>query len=100
MYLPPYGLVKKPCLDHLHSLGYTDYVHDPTHEYEKLGPRTTKMMFIRYPQHSKAYATYGKHLNGDTTELDYHNVDFLEDEFPSIDEVNKDLKLHDLQEDI
>ena len=43
---------------------------------------------------------YGKHTNGGMTEIDSYNVDFLEDEFPTIGEVRKDVKLFELQQDI
>ena len=66
-------------------------MHNPTHRYGKFGPRTTKMVFIRYPEHSKGYVMYGGHRNGGMKEVDSRNVDFLEDEFPSIGEVKKDL---------
>jgi len=33
-------------------------------------------------------------------EIDFYNVDFLEDEFPSIGEIKKDLKLYELQQDL
>ena len=42
---------------------------------------------------------YTKHPNGGMMEIDFHNVDFLKNEFPSISEIKKDLKLHELQQD-
>jgi len=44
--------------------------------------------------------TYGEHPNGDTTVIESHNVDFLEDEFPSIGEIKKDLEFYELQQDL
>jgi len=44
---------KKPSLDHLRPWGSADYVHNPTHKHRKLGPRATKMVFIRYPAQLK-----------------------------------------------
>ena len=44
------------------------------------------MVFIRYPAHAKGYVMYGEHPNGGLTEIESRNVDFLEDEFPSIGE--------------
>jgi len=41
---------RKPSLDHSRPWGSTGYVHNPTHKHEKLGPRATKMVFIRYSQ--------------------------------------------------
>ena len=45
------------------------------------------MVFIRYPEHSKGYVMYGEHPGGGMKEIDSRNIDFLEDEFPTIDEV-------------
>jgi len=42
----------------------------------------------------------GEHPNGGIKEVDSGNVDFLEDEFPSIDEVKKDSSLYELQHDV
>jgi len=85
----PYELrhERKPSLDHLHPWGLAGYVHNPTHEHGKLGPRVTKMVFIKYPEHSKGYIMLGEHPNGGMIEVDSHNINFLEDEFPSIGEI-------------
>ena len=50
-----------------------------------------KMVFKRYPENSKRYMVYGEHLSGDMIEIDSHNVDVLEHEFPSVGEMKKDL---------
>ena len=71
-------------------------VDNPTHKRGKLDPKATKMVFIRYLAHSKGYVMYGERLNGGMIEINSRNVDFLEDEFPSIGEIIKDLKLYDL----
>ena len=76
------------------------YAYNPTHKHRKLGPRATKMVFIRYPVQSKGYVMYGEHPNGGMTEIDSRNVDFLEDECPTIGEVKKDVELFELQQDI
>jgi transposase InsO family protein len=88
----PYELSngRKPQLDHLRPWGSAGYVHNPTHKYEKLGPRAIKMVFIRYSEHSKGYVMYGEHPDGGMKEVDSRNVDLLEDEFPSLGEVKKD----------
>ena len=59
--------VRKPSMDHLHQWGSTAYVYNSTHKHEKLGPRATKMVFIRYPPHSKGYVIYGEYPNGGMT---------------------------------
>jgi len=43
---------------------------------------------------------YGEHPNGGMTEIESRNVDFFEDEFPSIGEIKKDLELYELQQDL
>jgi len=54
------------------------------------------MVLIRYPTHSKGYVMYKEHSNGGMIEIESHNVNFLEHEFPSIGEIIKDLKLYEL----
>ena len=41
---------------------------------------------------------YGEHPDGGMTEIESRNVDFLENDFPSIGEVKKDLELYELGE--
>jgi len=75
-------------------------MHNPTHKHGKLSPVATKIVFIRYHAHSKGYVMYGEHLNNGMTEIESSNVDFLEDEFPSIGEIKKNLELYELQQDL
>jgi len=58
------------------------------------------MVFIRYLKHSKEYVMYKEHPNSGMIEINSRNVDFLEYEFTSIDEIKKDVKLYELQQDI
>ena len=60
----PYELrhAKKPYLDHLCPWVSAGYIHNPTHKYEKLGLRATKMVFLIYSAHSKGYVMYGDTL--------------------------------------
>jgi len=62
----------------------------------KAWSKATKMVFIRYPKHSKGYVIYGEHPNGGMTKVDSRNVDFLKDEFLSIGEIKTDLALYEL----
>jgi len=78
---------RKPSLNHLCPWGSAGYVHNLTHEHGKLDPRAMKLVFIRYPKHSKRYVMCGEHPNGGMTEVDSHNVNFLEDKFLSIGEI-------------
>lgn len=43
---------------------------------------------------------YGEYPNGDIIEIESHNIEFIEKEFPSIGEVKKNLGLCKLQEEI
>jgi len=91
---------KKSSLDYLRPWGSTGYVHNPTHKYEKFGLRATKMVFIRYPTHSKEYVLYGEYSNGGMTKIASCNIDFLEDEFPTIGGIKKNVELFELQQDV
>ena len=55
------------------------------------------MVFIRYYAHFKGYMLYEEHPNGSMIEIDFCNVDFLEDEFLSMGAIKKDIKLYELQ---
>ena len=74
----PYELwhSRKPSLHHLHPRDSASYVHNPTHQHGKLGPRATKILFIRYPKHSKGYVIYGEQPNGGMMKIDSRNVNF------------------------
>ena len=54
------------------------------------------MVVIRYPEHSKGYVMYSEHPNDRMTEVDSRNVEFLEDEFPSIGEIKQAIALYEL----
>jgi len=57
------------------------------------------MLFIRYFVQSKGHL-YGEHSNDSMAEIDSCSLDFLEDEFPTIGEIKKDVQLFELQPDI
>ena len=86
---------KKPNLEHLRPWGSTGYVHNAKHKYGKLGPRARKHTFIRYPEGLKGYVMFGEHPDGGKTEVDLRDVDFIENEFPSIGDVNESLDLYE-----
>ena len=85
-------------MEHLCPWGSVGYVHNANHKYGKLGPRARKHTFIRYPQGSKGYVIFGEHLDGGKTEVNSHDIDFIENDFPSIDDVNESLYLYELEE--
>ena len=43
---------------------------------------------------------YGEHPSGGLTEIEFRDVEFLEDEFLRICEVDKDSQLYELQEEV
>uniref|UniRef100_A0A2N9IVG1 CCHC-type domain-containing protein n=1 Tax=Fagus sylvatica TaxID=28930 RepID=A0A2N9IVG1_FAGSY len=97
----PYELWKgeKPNLEHLHPWGSAGFVHSTAHKYGKLGPRARKHIFIRYSDSSKGYVMYGEHPNGGMTEIESRDINFIETNFPSIGNANRDLDLYELEED-
>ncbi|KAK4411877.1 hypothetical protein Sango_0260700 [Sesamum angolense] len=54
---------RKPNLEGLRPWGSAGFVHSTSHQYGKLGPRASKLIFIRYCEHSKGYVMYGEHPN-------------------------------------
>jgi len=58
------------------------------------------MVFIKYCAQSKDYVMYEEHPNGGMIGIDFRNVDFFKDEFPTIGEIKKDVELFELQQDI
>ena len=89
---------KKPDLNNLRPWGSIGNVHNTSHRYEKLGPRGKKYIFIRYSEHSKGYVLIGEQPDGSVTELESHDVDFIESEFPNIGEVEKNLTLYEMMD--
>ena len=85
-------------MEHLCPWGLAGYVHNANHKYGKLGPRARKHTFIRYPEGSKGYVMFGEHPDGGKTEVDLHDVNFIENDFPSIGDVNESLDLYELEE--
>uniref|UniRef100_A0A2N9HFT4 Integrase catalytic domain-containing protein n=1 Tax=Fagus sylvatica TaxID=28930 RepID=A0A2N9HFT4_FAGSY len=66
---------------------------------ENWDPRARKHIFIRYSDSSKGYVMYGEHPNGGMTEIESRDIDFIETDFPSIGNANRDLDLYELEED-
>ena len=89
---------KKPILSNLRPWGSVGFFHDTSHKYEKLGLRGKKCIFIRYFEHSKVYVLTGEQLDGSVTEVESRDVEFVENEFPSRCEVDKDLTLYEMMD--
>jgi hypothetical protein len=89
---------KKPDLSNLRPWGSASFVHDTSRKYGKLGLREKKCIFIRYSEHSKGYVLIGEQPNRSVTEVESRDVDFIENEFPSRSEVDKDLTLYEMMD--
>ena len=74
------------------------YVHNPSHKYGKLGHRGRKCIFIRYSERSKGYVFIGEHEDRIVTKLESRDVTFLEDDFPYMSEINRDLHLYEMMD--
>ena len=88
----------KPNLENLWPWGCASFVHSTSRKYGKLGPTASKKIFIRYSESSKGYVMYGEHSDGGMTEIESRDVNFIEDDFPSISEAKQDFQLYKLQE--
>ena len=89
---------KKLSLDHF-AHGFSWLCVYPPHKNGKIGPKASKMVSLIYLRHFKGYVMYREHLNDGMMEI-IHKVNFLDNEFPSIDGIKKDLELYKLQEDL
>jgi hypothetical protein len=88
--------VRKPNLSYLRPWGSAGFVHDTSHKYEKLGPRgKKKCVFIRYSEHSKGYVLIREQTDGRVTKIESQDVDFIEDDFPTRGEVDRNLELYE-----
>ena len=74
------------------------YVHNLSHKYGKLGHRGRKCIFIRYNEHSKGYVFIGEHEDGTVTELESGDATFLEDNFPHMGKIDRDLHLYEMMD--
>ena len=74
------------------------YFHNPSHKYGKLSPKWRKCIFIRYSEHFKGYVFIGEHEDGIVTKLKSQNVTFLEDDFPCMGEIDRDLHLYEMMD--
>ena len=87
---------RKPDLSGLRPWGCAAYVHEPSHQHRKLGPRGKKSIFIRYSETSKGYVFFGEQASGSITEFESRNATFLENNFPSRGEINQETSLYEL----
>ena len=59
-----------------------------------------KCIFIRYPKHSKGYVLIGERDDRIITKLESRDVIFLEKEFPSITDDDKDIRLYEMNDSL
>lgn len=85
-------------LNHLRLWGLAAYVHDRSHKHDKLGSCGKKCIFICYPEHSKSYVFIGENTNGSILELESRDVTFIENDFPSRGELQKDFHLLEMDD--
>lgn len=77
-------------LNHLRPQWSAGYVYDPSPKHDKLGPHGKKYIFIRYPKCSKGYAFISENTDGNISKLESPDVTFIENDFPSRGELQKD----------
>jgi hypothetical protein len=87
----------KPNLGYFHLWRCATYIHNTSNEYEKLGLRGGKCIFIRYSEHSKGFVFTGEKANGKVIEIESRDVIFLEKIFPMTGEVEKDFQLYKIK---
>ena len=92
----PYELWKGkiPDLSIMRPWGCAAYIHNTSQEYEKLGLRGKKCIFIRYSDIFKGYVFLGEDMIGRVTEFESRDVIFLEEDFPKRGEINGDFRLY------
>ena len=71
-------------------MGGVAYVHNNSHQYGKLGHRGKKCIFIRYFELSKRFVFVGEEADGRVIEFESQDVVFLEEDYPTRDEIDKD----------
>ena len=86
---------EKPDLGNLHPWGCAAYVHNNFHQYGKLGPREKKCIFIRYFELSKGFVFIGEESDGRVTEIKSRDVVFLEEDYPTRVEIDKDFQFYE-----
>lgn len=72
------------------------YVHVSCHKFEKLSPHGKKCIFIWYLKHSIGYVFIGENKNGNIYEIESRDVTFLEHDFPTKRELQKDFQLMEM----
>ena len=74
------------------------YVHKNSHQYGKLGPRRKKCIFIKYSELSKGFVFVGEETDGKMTEFESRYVIFLEEDYPSRGEIDKDFQFYEMED--
>ena len=96
----PYELWKGeiPDLSIMRPWGCAAYIHNTSQEYEKLGLRGKKCIFIRYSEIFKGYVFLGEDMIGRVPKFESRDVIFLEEDFPKRGEINGDFRLYETED--
>ena len=89
---------EKPDLGNLHPLRCAAYVHNNSHQYGKLSPRGKKCILIRYSELSKRFVFVGEEADGRVTEIESRDVVFLEKDYPTRGEIEKDFQFYEMED--
>ena len=82
----------------MHPWGCAAYVHNNSHQYGKLGPRGKKCILIRYFELSKGFVFVGEEADGRVTEIESRDVVFLEEDYPTRGEIEKDFQFYEMED--
>ena len=74
------------------------YVHNNSHQYGKLGPKGKKCIFIRYSELFKRFVFVDEKADGRVTKFESRDVVFLEKDYPTRCEIDKDLQLYEMKD--
>ena len=64
----------------------------------EIGPRGKKCIFIRYSELSKRFVFVGEEADGRVTEFESRDVVFLEEDYPTRGEIEKDFQFYEMED--
>ena len=82
----------------MHLWGCATYVHNNSHQYGKLNPRGKKYIFRKYSELSKGFVFVGEEADGRLTEFESRDVVFLEEDYPTRGEIDKDFQFYEMKD--
>ena len=84
----------------MHPWGCAAYVHNNSLQYGKLGLRGKKCIFMRYSELFKGFVFVGEKADGRVTEFESQDVVFLEDDYTTRGEIDKDFQFYEMEDPI